>query len=333
MKKFALIGCGRIGSRHAENMARVGELVAVCDIDQQRADAFAATYSANAYTNFDDLLRREREVEIVAVCTPNGFHAEHSIKALQWRKHVLCEKPLCLTSAAAWQMIETAHLCRRKLFVVKQNRYNQPVQLVKQLLNENRLGRIYSFEINCFWNRPQEYYSNTWRGTLFPDGGTLYTQFSHFIDLLYWFLGDVETIKAFSSDYAQRENFAIEDTGVALLKLQSGAMGSVNYTINSYRRNLEGSFAIFGEKGSVKIGGQYLNTLDWFEVEGMDKPMLQSSGGPNEYGFYQGSMSNHHQVYDDLLRSLDGNGSLLEARDAVKTVEIIERIYAATERI
>lgn len=333
MKKFALIGCGRIGARHAENMARVGELVAVCDIVKEKAEAFGSRYGANIYEDLDELLRQEKDVDVVSVCTPNGLHAEHSIKSLQWRKHVLCEKPLCLTSAAAWQMIETAHLCRRKLFVVKQNRYNEPVQLVKTLLEKNQLGRIYSFQIDCFWNRPQEYYRDNWRGSQFLDGGTLYTQFSHFIDLLYWFLGDVETVKGFCRNYAQREDFAIEDTGAAILKTQSGAMGSLNYTINSYRHNLEGSFVLFGEKGSVKIGGQYLNTLEWFEVEGVEKPFLSAQQGVNDYGFYQGSMSNHHKVYDDLVQSLNGNGSLLEARDAVKTVEIIEKIYAASEKV
>lgn len=333
MRKFALVGCGRIGGRHAENIARVGQLVAVCDVVDEKARAFADRYGARAYTNLDDLLREEKEVEVVAVCTPNGLHAEHSIKSLQWRKHVLCEKPLCITPAAAWQMVETAHLCRRKLYVVKQNRYNEPVQLVKKLLLENRLGRIYSFQVNCFWNRPQAYYRDTWKGSRYLDGGTLYTQFSHFVDLLYWFLGEVETVKGFCSDYANRDDFALEDTGVALLKMQSGAIGSLQYTINSYRKNLEGSFAIFGEKGSVKIGGQYLNTLEWFEVEGMEKPVIASLQGANDYGYYQGSMSNHHLVYDDLVCSLDGKGSLMEARDAVKTIEIIAKIYGDTEEV
>ncbi|HET7898778.1 MAG TPA: Gfo/Idh/MocA family oxidoreductase, partial [Flavisolibacter sp.] len=293
----------------------------------------AATYQARVYTSLDELLREEKEVDIVAVCTPNGLHAEHSIKSLQWRKHVLCEKPLCITSAAAWQMVETAHLCRRKLFVVKQNRYNEPVQIVKKLLDENRLGKIYSFQVNCFWNRPQEYYHDSWKGSQFLDGGTLYTQFSHFIDLLYWFLGDVETVKGFYGDLAHRQDFAIEDTGTAILQMQSGAIGSLNYTINSHRRNMEGSLALFGEKGSVKIGGQYLNTLEWFSVDGLEAPEISGTPGANDYGLYQGSMSNHHKVYDDLIRSLDGNGSLIEARDAIKTVEIIEKIYAASEEV
>ena len=333
MKKFALIGCGKIAGRHAENMARTGSLVAVCDVVKEKRDAFAKIYNARAYDNIDQLLQGEKEVAIVAVCTPNGMHAEHTIKALQAGKHVLCEKPLCLTTAAAWQMVETAHLCRRKLFVVKQNRYNDPVVFTKKLLTENRLGKIESFQINCYWNRPQEYYTSTWKGSKFPDGGTLYTQFSHFIDLLYWLLGDVHSIKGYKGTFGKREHFEIEDTGVVALKMHSGAIGSLNYTINSQNRNLEGSFAIFGEKGSIKIGGQYLNTLEWFESADHIAPPQIIHHPSNDYGYYQGSMSNHHKVYDDLLASLDGTGSLLEAKDAVKTIEIIERIYASSETV
>lgn len=333
MYQFALIGCGRISKRHAENIVRIGSLKAVCDIDSAKADALAEEFNCKAYYNIDDLLKNEKEVDIISVCTPNGFHAEHSIKSLQAGKHVLCEKPLCITSAAAWQMVDTAWFCRKKLFVVKQNRYNQPVQFVKKSLDENILGKIYSFQINCFWNRPQEYYKGDWRGTKFLDGGILYTQFSHFIDLMYWFLGDVATIKGFTENYAERNHMEIEDTGIAVLKMQSGVIGSLNYTINSYKKNAEGSLSIIGEKGTVKIGGQYLNTLEWFTVENQEAPQLKNSTSFNEYGFYQGSMSNHDKVYTDLLDSLNGDGSLLQARDAVKTIEIIEKIYEKSEKL
>ena len=278
MYQFALIGCGKIARRHAENIQIIGRLKAVCDSIPERADALAKEYNCAAYYSIDDLLKQETEIDVVSVCTPNGLHAEHSIKSLQAGKHVLCEKPMCLTSVAAWQMIETAHFFRRKLFVVKQNRYNEPVQIVKKLLNENRLGKIYSFQVNCFWNRPQSYYCGDWKGTKTLDGGILYTQFSHFIDLLYWFLGDVSSVKAYTTNSAARKNMEIEDSGVAVLQMQSGVIGTINYTINSYSKNLEGSFAVFGENGSIKIGGQYLNTLEWYEVKGEDH-----SGFKNTY--------------------------------------------------
>lgn len=332
MYRFAIIGCGRIAERHAENIIQHGKLSAVCDIVKDKADSMGKAFGATAYYDIDDLLRHEPDIDIVVVCSPNGLHAEHAIKSLQHRKHVLCEKPLCITSNAAWHIVHTAHFCQRKIFVVKQNRYNEPVQLVKEYLDEGRLGRILSFQINCFWNRPQAYYNGDWKGSRFLDGGVLYTQFSHFIDLLYWFLGDVATAKSFIRYSGLRENLEVEDSGTAILRTEQGAIGTLNYTINSYNRNVEGSFAIFGERGSIKIGGQYLNTLEWFEVEGLPEPVLSRPAHPNQYGFYQGSMSNHDKVYEDLVKSLRGHGTLLEAKDAVKTIEIIERIYAGAEQ-
>lgn len=331
MYQFALIGCGRIASRHAENIQKVGKLIAVCDVVPEKASQFATQYQATAYTSCDDLLFNEKEVEIVCVCSPNGLHAEHTIKSLQARKHVLCEKPMCLTPVAAWQMVNTAHFFRKSLFVVKQNRYNPPVQFVKSLLQENKLGRILSFQINCFWNRPQAYYTGDWRGTNHLDGGLLYTQFSHFIDLLYWFLGDVEQVTGWRQNSGTRQHLEFEDTGVALLHMKNNALGTLHYTINSYQKNSEGSFTLFGEKGTVKIGGQYLNTLEWQMVEGEKERHFLPQGSANDYGFYTGSMSNHDKVYQDLIKALQQKeNSLPEDHEAVKTIEIIEKIYAAT---
>lgn len=333
MYKFAIIGCGRIAKKHAENIATIGKLIAVCDIIAERANGLAQQYNAKPYTNIDDLLSNEDEIDIVCVCSPNGLHAEHSIKSLQSGRHVLCEKPLSLTSQAACKIIDTAFLNNKKIFVVKQNRYNEPVQIVKKILEEKKLGKIFSFQINCFWNRPQEYYTGDWKGTKLLDGGILYTQFSHFIDLLYWFLGDVASVKGYKQKNDNRINIEIEDTGVASLKMQSGAIGTLNYTINSCNKNLEGSIAIFGQNGSIKIGGEYLNTLEWYETDDQKKPVLQINAFPNQYGFYQGSMSNHDKVYAELISSIAGTGNLLEAKDTIKTIEIIEKIYAASETI
>jgi UDP-N-acetyl-2-amino-2-deoxyglucuronate dehydrogenase len=332
MYRFALVGCGNISSRHAENIKRVGKLTAVCDIIPEKADWLAARFDAKPYYSIDDLLTIETNTDVIVVCTPNGLHAEHSIISLNAGKHVLCEKPMCLTAKDAAKMIDAAASNRKKIFVVKQNRYNEPVQYVKNLLDKNKLGKIYSFQINCFWNRPQAYYIDSWKGTKKLDGGILYTQFSHFIDLLHWLLGDIDLVNGYKETYGNRSQFEIEDTGVAILKMKSGAMGTLNYTINVHSKNLEGSFSVFGEKGSVKIGGQYLNTLEWFDVEGEPKPTISLSHLPNDYGYYQGSMSNHHKVYDDLIRSIDGDGNLLEAKDAIATVEIIESIYNSSTK-
>jgi predicted dehydrogenase len=328
MYKFGLIGCGRIAPRHAEQIKKIGNLIAVCDTDKAKADAFAKEYNSRPYYSIDDLLQGSKEVDIITVCTPNGYHAEHAIKSLQAGKNVLCEKPLCITSAAAWQMVDTAYFCRKKLFVVKQNRYNPAVKYVKDLLDNNMLGGITSFQINCFWNRPQEYYTGGWKGDIHLDAGILYTQFSHFIDLLFWLLGEVENCTGFKKDHHLRRNFNIEDTGVAILQMKTGALGTINYTINAQPRNIEGSFALFGEKASIKIGGEYLNRVEWYEDNGINK--IQSYA--NDYVFYQGSMSNHHIVYDELIKALSSNASNLsiEAKEAAKTVEIIEEIYKNT---
>ena len=330
MHQFAIVGCGAIAERHAVNIAKIGRLTAVCDIDRTKAGRFANEYRATAYDSIDLLLQQEKEVDVVVICTPNGLHAEHAIKSLQAGKHVLCEKPLCISAVAGWYMIDTAYHFKRKLFIVKQNRFNPGVQLLKRLLVENKLGRIYSFQLNCFWNRPQAYYTGSWKGTTELDGGILYTQFSHFIDLLYWLLGDVKEVKAFMANYKKLQHFELEDTGIAILHMQNEAIGTLNYSINAPNRNIEGSIAIIGEKGSVKIGGQYLNQLEWFEVENEPVPVLENNNPCNQYGLYEGTMSNHHLVYGQLLQALNNEtNSLVEATEAIKTFEIIEKIYKA----
>lgn len=334
MYKFAIVGCGRIAERHAENIVRVGELTAVCDIDKTKADDFALRFMAKAYYSINDLLKEEKSIDVIAVCSPNGLHAEHSIKSLQGGKHVLCEKPMCIAIEAAWSMMDTAHFFRRKLYIIKQNRFNAPVQLVKNLLNEGKLGRILSFQVNCFWNRPQEYYDGGWRGSKTLDGGLLYTQFSHFIDLLYWFLGDVETVTGHTKNNGLRENLEFEDTGVANLMMKNGAIGNINYTINSYKKNTEGSLSLFGENGSIKIGGQYLNTIEWQSMETDFVYENMPTSHANNYGFYTGSMSNHNIVYDEFVKALNNEPNRLpKPGEALKTIEIIRKIYQASEDV
>lgn len=328
MKKFALIGCGKIAGKHAENITRVGTLLAVCDVVKQKRDAFAATYGAEAYESIDELLEQEKEVEVVVICTPNGLHAEHTIKSLQARKHVLCEKPLCLTSAAAWQIIETEKFCRRKLFVVKSTRYNPLLQGLKKALEENKLGEVYSFHLSCLWNRPDTYYTD-WRGKMFPDGGTLYTQFSHYIDALLWLLGDVSEVKGFKRNAAHSRSIEFEDTGTAALLMQNGSLGTLHWSVNSFRKNHEIALTVVAEKGTVRLGGEYLNELQYSET----KDCLQFASAQksaNDYTQYRGSMSHHKEVYDQLIQVLDNNEqSFTGAYDGLKTVETIEKIYNA----
>ena len=327
---FAIVGCGRIAQRHAEHINNKGRLVAVCDVVKEKADAMAAKYGAKPYYDISDLLNEEKDLDVVAICSPNGLHASHSIKALNSGVHVLCEKPMALTVHDCGEMIVAAERNNRRLFAIKQNRFNPPVQAVKQMLDEGRLGKIYSLQLSCFWNRNADYYENSWKGTMLLDGGTLYTQFSHFVDLLYWMVGDVKNVDAMMANYAHQQDIEFEDTGVVILEFQNGAIGTINYTVNSYGKNMEGSLTVFGEKGTVKIGGQYLNELEYQNIEGYKIENLPEGNKANNYGNYQGSMSNHDKVYDNLIEVLQKNAAISTSSfEGLKTVEIIEKIYKA----
>jgi len=333
MIKFAIVGCGRIAQRHAEHISKRGQLVAVCDIAQEKAEQLAATYGAKAYTNYADMLANEKDIDVIAVCSPNGLHAQHSIDGLKAGFHVLCEKPMGLTIKECGEMIQTAERANKRLFAIKQNRYNPPVAAVKELIDAGKLGNVLSVQLSCFWNRNTDYYANSWKGTKDLDGGTLFTQFSHFIDLLYWLIGDVEDVAAYMGNYAHQGIIEFEDTGVVILKFTNGAIGTVNYTVNSFDKNMEGSLTIFGDKGTIKIGGQYLNELEYQQIQDYRIENLPEGNKANNYGSYTGSMSNHDKVYDNLIEVLMHNAPITTSSyEGMKTVEIIEKIYKAAQR-
>lgn len=324
--RFAIIGCGRIGKRHADQAAKIGIVAAVCDTDKQKVKDFAAQYNATAYFSLKRLLRCEKNIKLISICTPNGLHATHTILSLNAGLNVLCEKPLCISTYDGNEMIKAAAQIGKKLFVVKQNRYNPPIVFLKKLIENEQLGEIYSFQINCFWNRPTNYYTD-WKGTKKLDGGTLYTQFSHFIDLLYWLLGEVKTMNSSIKNFAH-PNIEIEDTGAVIFEMESGAIGTLNYTVNSFAKNMEGSFTVFGENGTVKVGGQYLNELEYCNLKNVEVPILPTGNTANGYGFYQGSMSNHDKVYENIVKALeDQSHDFASGEEGLKTVEIIEKIY------
>ncbi|MBS1778690.1 MAG: Gfo/Idh/MocA family oxidoreductase [Bacteroidetes bacterium] len=332
--RFAIVGCGRIAQRHAEHINKQGTLVAVCDIVKEKADALAEKYNARAFYNIADLLKNAKDVDVVSICSPNGLHATHSIQSLKAGFHVLCEKPMATSVYDCGEMIKMAEQVNKRLFAIKQNRFNPPVAAVKQAIDEGRFGKIYSVQLSCFWNRNKDYYENSWKGTKDLDGGTLYTQFSHFIDLLYWMIGDVKSVEAFTGNYAHQDTIEFEDTGVAILSFYNGAIGTVNYTVNSYEKNMEGSLTIFAEKGTVKIGGQYLNELEYQNIENYKIDNLPEGNKANNYGNYQGSMSNHDKVYENLIDVLTNNASIsTSAFEGLKTVEIIDKIYSAAKNI
>ncbi len=332
--KFAIIGCGRIAQRHAQHIKNNGILAAVCDPKHDRADALGSEYQANIYYDYEELLAKEKDIDVISICSPNGLHAEQTIKALRAGFNVLCEKPMALSVADAGQMISESLRANKLLFIVKQNRFNPPVVEVKKIIDEGRLGKIYSAQLNCFWNRNEEYYKGSdWKGTLKLDGGTLFTQFSHFVDLLYWLVGDVKAVKAKVGNYGHQGIIEFEDTGAVSLEFYNGAVGTINYSVNSYGKNMEGSITIFAENGTVKIGGQYLNELEYQHFNDFEISNLPPGNPPNEYGQYKGSMSNHDKVYENVIDVLNNKGVIAtNAFEGMKTVEIIEKIYTEAKK-
>lgn len=329
--KFGIVGCGRIAQRHATHIARLGQLVSVCDIDEEKAVALAGQFQAEKFLTIEELLE-SGGIDVVSICTPNGLHAEHTIKALKAGFHVLCEKPMAIHSIDCEEMIKTAEKYNKRLFIVKQNRFNPAVEAVKEKIDNGALGKIYSIQLNCFWNRNLEYYNQSeWKGSNKLDGGTLFTQFSHFIDLLYWMIGDIDITYAFTENFAHREVMEFEDTGVIALRFKNGVLGTINYTVNAFGKNMEGSITIFAEKGTIKVGGQYLNKLEYQSLESDEIGELREGNPANEYGEYQGSMSNHDKVYENLIDVLSGTGSIAtNGLEGLKTVEIIEKIYKSS---
>jgi UDP-N-acetyl-2-amino-2-deoxyglucuronate dehydrogenase len=326
---FAIVGCGRIAQRHAEHIQAVGRLVAVCDNVPEKALALAEKTGANSYTDFPQMLAHEPTIDVVAICTPNYLHAPQTLQALRAGFHVVCEKPMALSSSDCGQMISTALETNKRLFIIKQNRYNPPIEALKRVIDEGKLGRILSVQLNCFWNRNADYYlQSDWKGKKDKDGGTLFTQFSHFIDLLYWLVGDVKEANALIGNYTHHDTVEFEDSGAVILEFANGAIGTIHYTVNSFGKNMEGSITVFGEKGTVKVGGQYLNELEYQVIDHFTIEGLSSGNKANDYGFYQGSMSNHDKVYQNVVDVMRGSATIsTNGFEGMKTVEIIEKIY------
>ena len=328
--RFGIIGCGKIAHRHAAEISRVGILAGVCDIIPERADQLAQQFQTRAFYTITGFLAAQ-PYDVIAICTPNGLHALHSISCLQAHAHVLCEKPLATSAADAAAMMEAATIAGKKLFVVKSTRYNPALIALKAMLDNNQLGTIFNFQLNCFWNRPNAYYNSSWKGDAQLDGGILFTQFSHYIDALLWLLNDrIQTVAGFRHNFTHRETIDFEDNGIASIKMDKGTIGGINWSINSYRKNMEVSLTLIAEHGSIKIDGEYMNQVAYQLTAETGIPLITETGEPNDYGFYKGSMSNHDKVYDNLLIALENDQHpFSHAIDGLKTVEAIQQIYDA----
>ena len=331
MIKFAVIGAGHIGKRHAEMILRHPEasLIAICDTRSQEETGFhepGVAYFRSAEEMFDSGLA----FDVVNICTPNGLHARHSMMALEARKHIVCEKPMALSKADCESIIYKALQVHRNVFCVMQNRYSPPSVWVKEVVDQGILGDTFMVQLNCYWNRDNRYYkTGGWKGSQDLDGGTLFTQFSHFIDIMYWLFGDITEIQAKFHDFIHAETTEFEDSGIISFRFINGGMGCINYSTAVWDSNLESSITIIGQKGSVKIGGQYMNEVEYCHIDGYTMPQLPPASPANDYGQYKGSAANHHFIIENVVDTLKGKTTITtNALEGLKVVDIIERIYS-----
>lgn len=329
--KFAVVGCGHIGKRHAEMIHRNDncELVAMVDV-KEKSELNIDQFNVPFFSSLDQLLQSDLEIDVINIATPNGFHAEQSLKCLEAKKHIVLEKPMALTKADAEKIIFKALQVHKQVFAVMQNRYSPPSVWLKQLLESGRLGEIYMVQINCYWNRDDRYYKkDSWHGKIDLDGGTLFTQFSHFIDLMYWYFGDITNIQAKFRDFNHDLLTDFEDSGFVSFDFTNGGMGCINYSTSVWDKNLESSITVIAENGSLKVGGQYMNEVEYCHIRDYVMPELAPTNPGNDYGAYKGSAANHHYIIENVVDVLQGKSSITtNALEGLKVVEIIERIYA-----
>jgi len=329
--KFAVVGCGHIGKRHAEMIQRNSEsrLVALCDIKPEN-ELNIESYHVPFFSNIEEMLASDIEFDVLNVCTPNGFHTEHSLKGLEKNKHIVCEKPMGLTTASCEAVIFKALQVSKQLFLVMQNRFSPPSVWIKNIVEQKIIGDIFLVQLNCYWNRDERYYKkNDWKGSNELDGGTLFTQFSHFIDIMFWLFGDIKDIQAKFNDFNHRQLTEFEDSGMVNFNFLNGGMGCLNYSTSVWDKNLESSMTIIGSNGSIRIGGQYMNEVDYCHIKNYTMPELAPANPANDYGAYKGSAANHHFVIQNVVDTLKGRTTITtNALEGLKVVDIIERIYA-----
>jgi UDP-N-acetyl-2-amino-2-deoxyglucuronate dehydrogenase len=325
--RVAIVGCGRISKSHFSALTNHGdnlELVGVCDADPMRMAQAASQYGVPGFITLGELLS-ESDTDVVVLATPSGLHARQAIEAAEAGRHVVTEKPMATRWGDGRRMVEAFDRAGRRLFVVKQNRTNTTLQLLKRTAEKHRFGRIFMIAINVFWTRPQEYYdSEGWRGRWEFDGGALMNQASHYVDLLDWIGGPVESVQAYTATLAR--NIEVEDTGVAGIKWRSGALGSLSVTMLTYPKNLEGSITVLGEKGTARIGGLALNEVKHWEFDSHDpdddKAQESSYSTSTVYGF------GHTLYYQNMIEVLRGKCEPeTDGREGLRSLELLTAMY------
>tara|TARA_B100000508_G_scaffold137355_1_gene131698 strand:+ start:226854 stop:227888 length:1035 start_codon:yes stop_codon:yes gene_type:complete len=328
--KFIVVGAGHIGKRHATMISRneESELMALVDI-KPKSELGLDDFDVPFFNDVKDLLSSDIEYDVACICTPNGLHAEQSIQLLENNKHVVCEKPMGLSKDNCERVIFKALQMSKHVFCVMQNRYSPPSEWIKSVIDDEVLGKIHMVQLNCYWNRDDRYYKKGgWKGTSVLDGGTLFTQFSHFIDIMYWLFGDIKNIQGKFEDFNHKDLTEFEDSGFVSFDFVQGGMGCLNYSTAVANQNLESSITIIGENGSIKIGGQYMNEVEVCNVKDYQMPELAPTNPGNDYGAYKGSAANHHYIIENVVDTLKGRTTATtNALEGLKVVEIIERIY------
>lgn len=330
--KFGIVGCGHIGKRHAEMVSRNPdtELVALCDV-LPKDKLGIENYGVPFYSSIEEMLASSKDIDVVCVCTPNGLHAPHAVKALEAKKHVVCEKPMALKKADCEEIIHKALQVNRQVFCVMQNRYSPPAEWLKETIESKKLGEIYMVQLNCYWNRDDRYYkAGTWKGKKDMDGGVLFTQFSHFIDMMYWLFGDLKDLQAHFYNFSHKKSTEFDDSGVVNFQFAKQGMGCINFSTSVWDTNFESSLTIIGEKGTIKVGGQYMDKIEYCHIKDYTMPTIAATNPANDYGAYKGSAANHHYIIENVVKTLRGDASITtSALEGMKVVEIIERIYAS----
>lgn len=325
--KIAVVGCGRIAKNHFEAIKAHHhdlELVAVCDTNETQLQAAVDKYKVAGYPTLRDLLKGS-DAHLIALCTPSGLHPEQTIRCARSDRHVMTEKPMATRWKDGKRMVRECDDAGVRLFVVKQNRFNATLQLLKRAVDKGRFGKIYMVQVNVFWSRPQEYYdSAAWRGTWEFDGGALMNQASHYVDLLDWLIGPVQRVQAMTGTLAR--NIEVEDTAVMNVQWRSGAIGSMNVSMLTYPKNLEGSITILGEKGTVKLGGLAVNEFEHWEFEDSDpddeKVKTASYETTSVYGF------GHPAYYENVVATLRGEAEpLTDGREGLRSLELLIAAY------
>jgi UDP-N-acetyl-2-amino-2-deoxyglucuronate dehydrogenase len=334
--KFAVVGCGHIGKRHGTMIRRnpESELVAMVDVRPKSELGLEDFADIPFFSSIEELLASDLSYDVVSICSPNGLHAEQAIKALQSGRHVVCEKPMGLSKDSCEAVIYTALQYSKQVFCVMQNRYSPPSEWIKDVITKKILGEIFMVQLNCYWNRDDRYYKKGgWKGTNDLDGGTLFTQFSHFIDIMYWLFGDITNIQGKFADFTHQDSTDFEDSGIVSFDFLNGGMGCINYSTSVWDTNLESSMTIIGENGSVKIGGQYMNEIEVCHIKDYTMPALRPSNPANDYGTYKGSAANHHHIIENVIDSLKNRTQpTTNALEGLKVVEIIQRIYEVRDQ-